>query len=529
MALKTLFGDELGSIIGETSPTSVVFIVNNRANIRPKIGEYVVIDYGEDVPSRERLVFGMIENIISGNPLVPEELENPLVLDKLRLFEESRKRTYMKGVIRLLSFVSTLLSKKPHVETPKTPPPPLSKVYRASNELLRSIFSRNEKGWIRIGVLASHPEVPYSINVNSIMQRHLAILAVTGAGKSNTVALIVSKIVNELNGTVLVFDMHSEYVYSQLSRKTNIIEPALNPLYMDVHELLQLLRIPSNAWRQEKIFRDALIIVRNKIFNPDNPIKPDEFFEELISEINLQVRKISRAKSEWERSAHNVLMKIEDFLERYRSILKYDVSEELTAIIKPGHLNIMDLGGVDEDTADVVVSHYVRRLYHARKKEVLKPGTGYPSPILLVLEEAHILVPKHDERLSKYWISRIAREGRKFGLGLVLVSQRPKVVDENALSQTNNKIILRLIEPNDLRYVQTVSEYLNEELLNILPGLNVGEAVVIGLMTPLPAIVKIDECKGKRGGRDINAVNEWTKINKEVEEELDKMIDIMGY
>lgn len=525
---QDLYGNRIGSVIGETSPTTVVFIVDNN-RVRPKIGEYVVIDYGEEYSFEERYVLGMIESIISGNPLVPEGIENPYVIEKIRLFEESRRRTYMKGVIRLLSFISTLLSKNPHLETPKTPPPPLSKVYKASSKLLTMIFSRNERGWIRIGVLASHPDVPYSINVNSIMQRHLAILAVTGAGKSNTVALIASKIVNELDGTVLIFDMHSEYVSSELSRKMNVIEPSINPLYLDTSEFIQLLKIPGNAWRQEKLFRDALNNVRSNIFN--GTIKPSEFFDQLLHEIEVLGKSYARESrgGDWLRSAYSVLNKVEDFLNKYRHIIRYDLSEDLTLIVRPGYLNVMDLGSVDEDTADVIVSHYVRRLYYERKKHVLGIGDGYPSPILLVFEEAHVLVPKDGGRLSKYWISRIAREGRKFGIGLILVSQRPRIVDENALSQTNNKIILRIVEPSDLRYVQYVSEYLSDELLKILPGLNVGEAVVIGLMTPLPAIVKIDECRGKRGGRDIDAVGEWLKLSRKTYDDIDKTIDLMGY
>ncbi len=523
---QSLYGDEIGAVIGESSPSTILFIVNNRKNIKPRLGEYVIVDYGEDAPSNERYVLGMIENIICGNPLVPDELDNPNIIERLRVFEESTRRTYLKGVARLLSFVDTLLSKKPKVVTPKYPPPPLSKVYRASNHLLKSVFSKNDRGWIRIGVLASHPQVPYSVNVNMIVQRHLAILAVTGAGKSNTVALITSRIVDELNGTVLIFDMHSEYVYSNLSSKMNIIQPVLNPIYMHPQELQQLLRIPANAWRQERLFREALQATRKAIFDKENPQPYDKFFELLKENISKAARSLGK---EWGDVAHSVEIKVDDLLDRYGHVFKYDVSSDLTEIIRPGYLNIMDLGEIDEETADVVVSHYLRRIYYERKKNVINSSEGYPDPVVLVLEEAHILIPRNDNTLSKYWIARIAREGRKFGIGLVLVSQRPKVIDENALSQTNNKIILRLVEPSDLRYVQSASEYLSDELLKILPSLNVGEAIVIGLMSPLPAIIKIDECIGKKGGRDINAVEKWLKKERAVEEGLKLASDIMGF
>ena len=531
-----IHSEQIGSIIGETSPIQALFIVENRG-IRPKLGEYVVIDYGPDTPLRERYVLGMIESIYSGNPLAPGDLDNPYAIPKLRVYDETRRRTYLRGVIRLLSYISTILPRSgiPIVEAPKTPPPPLSLVYRASSNLLRKVFSERGHEWIRIGVLASHPDVPYSVNVNYIVQRHLAILAVTGAGKSNAVALLVSRIVDKLNGTVLVFDMHSEYASSNLGVRTNVIQPLLNPLHLDISEFLQLVRIPSNAWRQEYILRSALESVKKAIINKD--ALPKDFFDELKQDIELLITnprksriKVSGRVSEWQKAASSVLNKIDDLLFRYGSIFSFTVSKDLKSIIRPGYLNIMDLGGVDEDTADVVVHHYLRRLYYERKRYI-REKNGYPDPILVVLEEAHVLVPRNEDRLTKYWVSRLAREGRKFGIGLCLVSQRPKVIDENALSQTNNKIILKLVEPNDLRYVQYASEYLSDELLKILPGLNIGEAVVLGLMTPLPAIVKVDICPGKSGGRDIDAVTEWSRrksLAEEAKELIKEEIDIAG-
>ena len=128
------------------------------------------------------------------------------------------------------------------------------------------------------------------------------------------------------------------------------------------------------------------------------------------------------------------------------------------------------------------------------------------------MEEAHILAPKNRNPSSKYWISRVAREGRKFGLGLCLVSQSPKSVDPDALSQANNMIILRLVEPQDQRHVQSASESLSEDLVKQLPSLNVGEAIVLGLMVKVPTLVKIDEFKGRTVGDDINIIDQWQSI-----------------
>ena len=146
-------------------------------------------------------------------------------------------------------------------------------------------------------------------------------------------------------------------------------------------------------------------------------------------------------------------------------------------------------------------------------------------PVFFIIEEAHILAPNKRDSTSKYWIQRIAREGRKFGLGLCLVSQSPKSVDAETLSQANNMIILRLVEPKDQRHVQTASESLSEDLVKQLPSLNIGEALVLGLMTKVPTLVKINEFKGRQRGGDLNIIEQWQTKKEDEEKALQKELD----
>ena len=89
----------------------------------------------------------------------------------------------------------------------------------------------------------------------------------------------------------------------------------------------------------------------------------------------------------------------------------------------------------------------------------------------------------------------------------------------------NNMIILRLVEPDDQRHVQSASESLSEDLVKQLPSLNVGEAVVLGLMTKVPTLVKIDEFKGRRYGGDIDVISEIAKYKGEIDDEVKKQED----
>lgn len=218
----------------------------------------------------------------------------------------------------------------------------------------------------------------------------------------------------------------------------------------------------------------------------------------------------------------DVFNKMEDLNAKYDRLLNTNVGDILGQI-KPGVANVLDLGQVDENTAEVLVAHILRRALRSRNDFVKNNNEKALSyPVFFVVEEAHILAPQNRNPSSKYWITRIAREGRKFGLGLCLVSQSPKSVDSETLSQANNMIILRLVEPKDQRHVQTASESLSEDLVNQLPSLNVGEALLLGLMTKIPTLVKIDEFKGRQRGGDLDIVKEWSQQIQKAKDELDR-------
>ena len=125
------------------------------------------------------------------------------------------------------------------------------------------------------------------------------------------------------------------------------------------------------------------------------------------------------------KSIADVLNKLEHMRDKYGNILSLEAKDIIDSL-KVGKANILDLGPVDEFASDVVVSHILRNVL-ASRKEFLRTGDGLEFPIFLILEEAHILAPQNRKTESKLWISRIAREGRKFSVGLCLVSQSPKV------------------------------------------------------------------------------------------------------
>lgn len=478
----------IGICIGESSPTEVAFISKNM----PGSGDYVVLEYDG------MKLLGMVEALVRGSPSISGDILDPTVVERILGFEGADEQ-YVRGKVRLLGDVDSL-------QIPRVPPPPGTKIEKADSATLKKIFG---SGTIKIGSLLSHPDVDVLVDGNSMITRHLAILAITGAGKSNTVTVIVDGILH-LKGMPVIFDMHSEYTNAEFESGVNNIVPKLNPVYLSANEFKILVDVGKDAYVQERYLRKAYLNARNDASEG----RGREFVKNVISALeDIRATELEEGATSSEKNALiGVINKVEDFELKYRGLVDAHAPDILDQFVQ-GKANVIDLGQVDEDYADVIVSHVLRKILHSRKD-------GSIPPAFCILEEAHILAPIHRHTLSKYWIDRIAREGRKFGVGLCLVSQRPKSLDTNSLSQANNTVIMKLVEPSDQRHVQQASERLSDDLLSQLTSLNIGEAVVIGPMTRIPALVKIDRFAGKLSGGDPDIIEEWRQSAKDKDEQI---------
>ena len=496
----------VGICVGETSLTEVTFISDKM----PKVGEYVTIEYDG------KKVLGMIENLIRGNDALNVDINDFKAIQKIsRIGVEDN---YIRGKVKILGDVND------NLKLPRTPVLPGTEINLADGEILKKIF--NVKNPIRLGTLVNQSDVEVNVEANPILSRHLAILAMTGAGKSNTVSVLIDQMMG-YNVPVFVFDMHGEYKDAEFPNgSVNVIKPKVNPKFMNFYEIKKLVNIPSNGYIQERHFRRAFNAAQKDI---TNGVAHENNFLKAIYDI---LEKDSNVEGS-DKQIVDVMNKIEDAMERYSNIFD-QYSGDILSSIKMAHVNVLDLSQVDESVASVLVSHILRSSLK-RSKKAANSGDKkelMDNSVFFILEEAHILAPNKRDSDSKRWIQRVAREGRKFGLGLCLVSQSPKTVDHDALSQMNNMIILRLVEPEDQRHVQSASESLSQDLINQLPSLNVGEAIVLGLMSKVPTLVKIDEFKGRRHGDDMDIVSHFKdavkKEQEEVKKQEDELMD-MGY
>ncbi len=498
---------EIGFCVGDISTREVGFIGSGNL----KLGDYVELFY------EGYSVLGFIKSIKSINSQINEGFS---VNDVSRLKTITKDKSKFKGTITILGDV------KRKMFIPRIPPKPGTIIYKASSKTLEMVFGKDDGKKVWIGNLLTREDVKVFLDIDSMVSRHLAILAITGGGKSNAVSVIIEDMIDKL-GSIVVFDMHGEYVdfdYKIRGKEcVNKVDLKINPLKLSYREFKQFANVDDSAYVQDRYLRKAFKNTKEAISKGE--IKLDEFWGRL----NAELKSFKEAFKEDEKSIVGVLNKVEDAEESFAELFD-TLQPSITNRIEFSKLNVFDLSSVDERIADIIVSHVLREMLEKRKNSIKQNGKeSLDFPVFTIIEEAHILAPSSMNTRSKYWISRIAREGRKFGLGLCLVSQRPKSLDANSLSQVNNMIILKLIEPNDQKHVQQASESLSSDLVEQLPSLNVGEALIMGKMTPIPALVKVRLAKAKRSGRDISAVEQWQAFKSRKEREIQEGDAFLGF
>ncbi len=195
---------------------------------------------------------------------------------------------------------------------------------------------------------------------------------------------------------------------------------------------------------------------------------------------------------------------------------------------KKANITVIDLSGVPFEVLSITVSLISRLIfeYGYYFKRAMNEEND-KTPILLVYEEAHKYVPKTQSKKynsSRIAIERIAKEGRKYGVTLVIVTQRPSEISETIFSQCNNFVVMRLTNSSDQNYVKRLLPDSLGPLTETLPILEAGEAILIGDALIMPSLVKIDICNPAPSSSDINYLQEWKKkwVNVDFESIIEK-------
>ncbi|RLF17012.1 MAG: ATP-binding protein [Thermoprotei archaeon] len=530
----------IGYIVGESEPTRFTFAV--LPDSVPPILEYVCVYVPENIDGArlEVPVLAQVQRIIQRNPLL-NEYTSSNAISKLSMTNV--------GIHQILAEARVLgYSYKGKVRYPRYAPLPGSPVYRAPDDLLRALYQVEPDSAIHIGHLINRPDVDVYLDVRGF-SRHVAILAATGAGKSHTAGVIIEGLLKK-GATIVAIDPHGDYsrmheaadgrAFHELSDRITIFSVGPYSIgktryYIKVSdlsedELAYMARIPSSAVNIRFILSLALKRLHEKHVD-------DKSFDldELISLLNkwgrgdIEEPYKSRLKGikDWNKSIFNTIKYLEQ-LKKLRVFSRSSVP--LNHLLKPMHLSVINLTGVPFEAQDIVVYDVLRRIFISRVNAVTNSsGEKFPYPVFIILEEAHRFVPprRDSSTYSSTIIRTIASEGRKFGVYLIVISQRPSKIDSDVLSQCQSQIVLRIVNPIDQRTISESSEAFSEPLLENLPGLNVGEAVIVGPIVRTPVMVKVKEKRiTKHGGMDLPIVSLLKKAREEATMEAQGITEV---
>jgi uncharacterized protein len=491
---------ELGIVVGPTKPDQITF----EARRPVSLGEYVMI-----LSSQQKKILGVIESSSIKSDALSDNISNfQEAMESKQVASKNKRDKSYKANVKILGLLEEL--KKCKTILPEIPPIPGTEVLETKPDELKTIFDPTNDEWLRIGTLLRQKDVDVKININKVATRHLGILAMTGMGKSNVVTLI-AKAVSEIPGTMVIFDYHDDYKGLRI-RNANLIPAKINPRLLSADKFADVIEIRDIADIQKTIL--------SKAFDDDLKKRTGDDFWQTLEE---NIKNLEQIEKRNKSSAERVRDKVKEAHRRLSNILQADAADPV-AMIKEGKINIISLLELNEKQANIAISFYLESLLSDRKNaknQMHSEGSGgfvrFKSPIIVVIEEAHVFIPKQEYTDTKYFAAKVAREGRKFGVGLIVVSQRPRSIDSNVLSQLGSLAIMKVVQQEDQTQIASTSESLTTNLTEQLPSLNPGEALLIGQWVNLPSFAKIDEAKDRWMGADPNPVAEW-KSNQLQEE-----------
>jgi len=189
---------------------------------------------------------------------------------------------------------------------------------------------------------------------------------------------------------------------------------------------------------------------------------------------------------------------------------------DLREILRPGQCTVLQINEVDERDQQVIVATLLRRIYRARMDtERGKVHEGderhLPYPAFVLIEEAHHFAPHGGEVVTTNILKQVLAEGRKFGIGVGLISQRPGKLDPDVLSQCLTQCIMRIVNVVDQQSVAAAVEGVGRELLENLPALSKGQAIISGAAVNTPVICRVRPRVTPHGGESKDAPDEWRR------------------
>ncbi len=560
----------VGTLVGESTSREFRLAVAQEA-VREQ--DIIAVDAellrpGDLLPERLR-VWAKVQRIERLNPLFPGEAAHELAATRIDPFD-----TVLSLTREMVTAVCQVLGAEPldrpagagraggKLDQLRYPPRPAASAYRPdADAIARVLLGDLPPGRaLDIATLSNRGDVDVRVDGHAIVTRHLAILAMTGAGKSWTARRIIEELAAK-NYPIVIFDPHGDYTgladvpglgdrvhryYAQFpvfeeesdtiadvvdslgypltdtmrTRFADVFAAAASFIVDDRGEMTARVESLARATRRRSLLeygvkRDMWLVAH---LTEAGELSLQQGNEGLRKELvdwgwygldrysSTDRRTLEGIKKRVYKAAHALGRMEETSRTIARDALPLPVDRG--ELVRYGGISVVSLAGYTDDFRATIYSLIADDLFERRTRD------SRALPVLLLLEEAHNFAPARAatpaQQRATTVTKQIAQEGRKFNVGLVLISQRPSRLDETTLSQCNSYVVMRMVNPADQQYVRRVVETLGEDEARMLPDLDVGEAILSGQLVNLPVLVKMKEprSRGEREEQDAFAALE---------------------
>ena len=553
----------VGTLVGESTSREFRLAVAHET-IREQ--DIIAVDAelrrnGNGTAPEQIRIWAKVQRIERINPLFPSEAGHELAATRTHPLDTvlSLSREMVTAVCQVLGAEPLRGGKGGKLDHLRYPAQPATSAYRPdSSDIARVVLGDLQQQHGRaldIATLANRSDVDVSVDGHTIVTRHLAILAMTGAGKSWTARRIIEQLAAK-NYPIVIFDPHGDYTgLSDVSALAGRVcrYYAKFPIFEEdgdnVAEIVNTLGYPlSDTMRHrfDEVFLAAKAFVSDDAREMSQRVqwlattigRPEllgygvgrdlwlvanlaEAGEAVLRANDTQaqqqlrdwgwngisnysrtdIRTLEGIKKRTSKAAAR-LRRMEETNRTIAASGALPLPVDRKELVDYGKITVVALAGYHSDFQATIYSLVADAIFNARVSNDLK------LPVLLVLEEAHNFAPARANTVAEQsaitTTKQIAQEGRKFGVGLILISQWPSRLDETTLSQCNSYVIMRMSNPADQNYVRRVVETLGEDEAKMLPDLDNGEAILSGQLINFPVLVKMKppESRGEHEEED---------------------------
>jgi len=471
--------EQLGTVVSTMegpSPSVVSFVVNNG---KAHKGMFAELEYSEGT------MMLLVEDVIKTN----RYFERP---DSVKVIGAELEKNFPASEWEFLIAKARPLGvfRDTIVTRPTFPPSPGVKVFDADNERIKKFLGLQVDG-LDLGKLQFH-DVEMKVNLSKLLQKHLAIVATSGAGKSYFVSVLLEELLSRKKEQgqigVVVFDTHGEYTsfgepvkqssenkFMDFSSKTKIVDGSKIRIAcskINIHLVSSIVELsPTQKRAMARIFSK----LNDEMKSGAGPFD--------LSAVKSELEGVDNEKTR--AGLYGVVSELEDL-----GLFSKIDEPSIIDFVKPGQMVVIDLNAViSEKKKQVLVAYLSNKLFNERRGHSKKI-----PPFALFVEEAHNFIPEGvaaEHAVARSNLRTIAREGRKFGASLVVISQRPKRLDTTTLANCNTSLILRITNPYDLDHISQSCEGLDKSSIGIISTLRVGEALVVGEAVSAPTFFKV--------------------------------------